>query len=184
MEDAFERAIEAHVASASPEVRPTGAAVGQVLYGGQAVEQYVDFLASCFHASFSLPLRVGLDCANGAASQVALQLFEQLGITVHAWNIAPDGLNINQDCGAVSPGFLQHKVRAEGLDVGFAFDGDADRLIAIDHLGNVLDGDNILAICAGGLQGYVADNARVIVGTVMSNLGLEHTLQKMGFAVP
>lgn len=181
LEDELENALETHIASAEAGQRPTGAAVGRVLFGAQPLERYVDFLASCFHQTSSRPFRIGLDCANGAASSVALQLFERLGITVHAWNITPDGLNINQDCGAVHPGFLQDKVLAEGLEAGFAFDGDADRLIAVDHLGNVLDGDHILAICARHLQDYDTCDRRVVVGTVMSNLGLARALHQMGF---
>lgn len=181
LEDELEDALETHLASAEAGQRPTGAAVGRVLLGEQPVERYVDFLASCFRHTFSRPCRIGLDCANGAASSVALQLFERLGITVQAWNSTPDGVNINQDCGAVHPQSLQNKVLAEGLEAGFAFDGDADRLVAVDHLGNVLDGDHILAICARHLKDYETSDRRVVVGTVMSNLGLERALHQMGF---
>lgn len=181
--DELENALETHIASGEAGQRPTGAAVGRVLCVAQPLERYVDFLVSCFPQTSSRPCRIGLDCAHGAASSVALQLFERVGITVRAWNITPDGLNINQDCGAVHPEFLQDKVLAEGLEAGFAFDGDADRLIAVDHLGNVLDGDHILAICARHLKAYDTCDRRVVVGTVMSNLGLDRALQQMGFTL-
>ena len=127
-------------------------------------------------------LRIGLDCANGAASVVAPALFRQLGSKVRVWHAAPDGVNINQQCGAVYPAFLQQKVLEEKLDVGFAFDGDADRLIAIDHTGRVLDGDYLLAVCAQALLAEDQDaSQRIVVSTVMANLGLEQALRQMGF---
>ena len=127
-------------------------------------------------------LRIGLDCANGAASVVAPALFRQLGSKVRVWHAAPDGVNINQQCGAVYPAFLQQKVLEEKLDVGFAFDGDADRLIAIDHTGRILDGDYLLAVCAQALLAEDQEaSQRIVVSTVMANLGLEQALRQMGY---
>jgi phosphoglucosamine mutase len=112
---------------------------------------------------------------------VAPALFRQLGGHVRVWHAAPDGININAHCGAVYPAFLQHKVLEEKLDLGFAFDGDADRLIAIDHTGRVLDGDYLLAVCAQALLEEDLATPRIIVSTVMANLGLEQALRQMGF---
>jgi phosphoglucosamine mutase len=105
-------------------------------------------------------------------------LFEELGAQVWALNASPDGVNINWQCGSLHPESLQRQVLAENLDVGFAFDGDADRLTVVDHTGQVLDGDNILAICAGMLP--EADHLpRSVVGTVMANWGLKQALQRL-----
>jgi phosphoglucosamine mutase len=128
-------------------------------------------------------LRIGLDCANGAAASVAPQLFKQLGAQVSVWHAAPDGLNINDQCGSLHPEFLQQQVIAEGLDVGFAFDGDADRLVAIDHTGQILDGDHILAVSAQDLLARGALSHNLVISTVMANLGLDRALQGMGVAL-
>jgi phosphoglucosamine mutase len=108
---------------------------------------------------------------------VAPALFEELGAEVRVWHADPDGTNINQHCGSLYPAFLQQRVRDEALDLGFAFDGDADRLIAIDHTGKVLDGDYILAICARALLAEGLLSPRLVVSTVMANLGLARALQ-------
>jgi phosphoglucosamine mutase len=102
---------------------------------------------------------------------------------VRVWHAAPDGRNINAQCGAVYPAFLQQQVLAEKLDAGFALDGDADRLIAIDHTGRILDGDDILAVCAQALIGESPPAQRTVVSTVMANLGLDHALRQIGFEV-
>jgi phosphoglucosamine mutase len=181
IEDAQERAIESYVLSPPLVHRPVGEAIGRVLDGEHIRERYPDFLVSCVQCAAFRPFRVGLDCANGAASSVAPRLFRQVGLTTYVWNVTPDGLNINQGCGAVYPEFLQAKVLSEALDVGFAFDGDADRLMVIDNAGNILDGDHILAICARYGKDYDAATQKVVVGTVMSNLGLERVLKQIGF---
>jgi phosphoglucosamine mutase len=159
----------------------TGGRVGQRLTDVEtdAVRHYTDFLVSAYAGSLPLNLRIGLDCAHGAASTVAPELFRQLGAYVAVCHAVPNGLNINHDCGSLHPERLQQMVVDEALDVGFAFDGDADRLVAIDHTGAVLDGDYILAISAQDLQnrGVLASN--MVVSTVMANLGLDKTLQAM-----
>jgi phosphoglucosamine mutase len=108
-------------------------------------------------------------------------LFRQLSGKVRVWHAAPDGVNINKQCGAVYPAFLQQKVLEEKLDIGFAFDGDADRLIAIDHTGRILDGDYLLAVCAQAVLEEDLASQRIIVSTVMANLGLEQALRQIGF---
>ena len=178
LDDRLEDEIEARMRRPSSDTRPTGEAIGTSVLCEAPVQRYIDFLKSTFRPSMATTLRVGLDCANGAASTVAPALFAQLGAEVHVWHASPDGININDQCGSLHPEFLQHKVCEAGLDVGFAFDGDADRLIAIAHTGQILDGDYILAICARAMLDDGLLSPRVVVSTVMANLGLERTLQE------
>lgn len=174
----FERDIEACLKKPPDSLpRPVGDAVGRSRPCAPAHRQYIDFLKSTFCGSPPLHLRIGVDCANGAASQVAPDLFEALGADVRAFNASPDGVNINRQCGSLHPEFLQRRVLEERLDLGFAFDGDADRLTVVDHTGQVLDGDNILAICAGMLS-EVDHLPQTVVGTVMANWGLKQALER------
>ncbi len=129
-------------------------------------------------------LRVVLDCANGASCLTTPAAFRELGATVFVINASPDGDNINSACGSTHPQALAAAVVANGADMGFAHDGDADRVIAVDADGNIVDGDQIMAICAhhrhsrgGGLPG------RAIVATNYSNLGLTHALESIGCSV-
>jgi phosphoglucosamine mutase len=181
LEDRLEEELEACIYSADVETLPTGEAIGRPSLYEDGAGHYVDFLKQIFHYEIPMRLRIGLDCANGAASAVAPALFRQLGGEVSVWHAAPDGVNINKQCGAVYPAFLQQKVLEEKLDIGFAFDGDADRLIAIDHTGRILDGDYLLAVCAHALLEENATSQRIIVSTVMANLGLEQALRQIGF---
>ena len=114
---------------------------------------------------------------------MAPELFRQLGAQVSVCHASPDGQNINRDCGALHPERLQQMVLDEGLDVGFAFDGDADRLVAVDHTGAIVDGDHILAISAQYLQASGALAGNLVVSTVMANLGLDKALEGMGVAL-
>jgi len=181
LEDRLEEAIEARLGDVAAEEPLTGEAIGRPsLYEG-GVQHYVDFLRKTFYYEIPVKLRIGLDCANGAASVAAPALFGQLGATVRVWHAMPDGRNINKQCGAVYPEFLQQKVLEEKLDVGFAFDGDADRLIAIDHTGCILDGDYLLVVCAQALLEEMQPSQRVVVSTVMANLGLGQVLRQIGF---
>jgi phosphoglucosamine mutase len=180
LDDAAEEALEVQVDGAQSEPPVTGAAIGRPIGYADGIQHYTAFLKQTFHYELPVNLRIGLDCANGAASTVAPALFTQLGARVHTWHAAPDGRNINAQCGAVYPAFLQQQVLAEKLDVGFAFDGDADRLMAIDHTGRLLDGDYVLAVCARALLGASAPAQPVVVSTVMANLGLEHALRHLG----
>ena len=180
LNDALEDQIEAQLAVADTAQRPTGKALGRFYNDTGAAQRYLDFLVSTLTHAMSAPLRIGLDCAHGAASSVAPGLFMQLGAHVSVWNATPDGLNINHQCGALHPEFVQQKVLAEALDVGFAFDGDADRLVAVDHTGAILDGDHLLAIGAKDLLDRGALAPRTVVSTVMANLGLDKALHEMG----
>lgn len=145
-----------------------------------AAGRYVEFCKSTFPNSLSLDgLRLIVDCAHGAAYQIAPAVFRELGAEVVVIGNQPDGININQDCGATAPQSLAERVLVEQADAGIALDGDADRLIMVDHTGRIVDGDELLFVLAshrqlnGSMQGGV-------VGTQMSNLGLEMTLAERG----
>jgi phosphoglucosamine mutase len=182
--DHLEAAIEQRLDAALPDsARPIDDAIGTTQVYERAAGDYSDFLRSTLRVVSPVHVRIGLDCANGAASVMAPALFEQLGARVFAWHTVPDGVNINRACGSLHPEFLRQKVLEEDLDVGFAFDGDADRLIAIDHTGKILDGDYILAICARTHLSELRTPTRVVVSTVMANLGLEYALQQLGIAL-
>jgi phosphoglucosamine mutase len=146
-------------------------------------EAYVDYLASTVHGSFS-GMRIVLDCANGASSHLATELFERLGATVDAIGCEPNGRNINLNNGALHIEDLRREVLKRGADVGIAFDGDADRAILVSHSGKIIDGDSVLLIVANALHdsGKLAglDGHPIVVATVMSNLGLERALRQSG----
>jgi phosphoglucosamine mutase len=147
-----------------------------------AEKRYLRFLEGTLPNSFSLSgLRMVIDCANGATFQIAPRLFKALGAEVTTLFNAPDGININQNCGSQHTDTLRQEVRKQQADVGLAFDGDGDRLIAADEKGNELTGDQILAICAHFLNTYEHLKSKPVVSTVMSNLGLKEALNQMGF---
>lgn len=155
--------------------------LGKVKRYPDACGRYIEFCKSTF-GNFNANLRgkkIVVDCANGATYIVAPRIFRELGAEVIELNVHPDGFNINENCGSTDPKILQRIVQAEQADLGIAFDGDGDRVIMVDHRGEVVDGDEILYIIAkhgfaqGALQGGV-------VGTVMSNLGFELALRKEG----
>lgn len=141
----------------------------------QGRNRYIGYLISS--ANFSLQgVRVGLDCANGAASSVAKPVFDALGADVHVINNAPDGFNINVDCGSTHIERLQRLVVEQKLDVGFAYDGDADRCLAVDEKGNIVDGDLILYVCGCYLNKHGRLRQATVVPTVMSNFGFLQAL--------
>jgi phosphoglucosamine mutase len=144
-----------------------------------AVDAYRRHLADAAGDAFA-GLRIGVDCANGSASVIAPDLFRALGAEVTVLFDAPDGLNINEGCGSTHPERLAETVAAAGLDLGLAFDGDADRLIAIDERGEFVDGDATMGICA--LERLAAGTLRnrLLVTTVMSNGGLERAIEQAG----
>lgn len=160
---------------------PTGAEIGRSVRLEDALNRYFDFLRGW--GTDLGGLKLVLDCANGAAAVIAPRLFASLGAEVIVMHGEPDGTNINRQCGSTHPRSLQDAVRSSGADLGLAFDGDADRLIAVDEQGNLVDGDRIMVIC--GLyrknQGILEKN-RVAV-TVMSNLGLRRAFREAGVEV-
>lgn len=140
--------------------------------------RYMGYLISLATRSYK-GMRIGLDCANGSSWMIAKTVFDALGAKTYVIHNAPNGLNINKKCGSMDITSLKHLVTEKNLDVGFAFDGDADRCIAIDSDGRVIDGDHIIYICAKYMKdrGYLENNT--VVTTVMSNLGLYKSLEKL-----
>ncbi len=143
----------------------------------QLLDQYRQHLLTTIDTDFS-GLTIALDTANGAACQLAPQLFESLGAKLQLLHHQPDGLNINRDCGSTHLGDLQRKVVETGSDFGFAFDGDADRLLAVDETGAVIDGDKIMALLALHMKEMGKLSHSTLVTTVMSNLGLELAMKE------
>ena len=136
-----------------------------------AAQDYVDYLKSIVDTDLT-GLKVVLDCANGAAYKVAPEVFRELGAEVIAMNVTPDGENINHKCGSTHPEGLQKAVVEHNADLGLAYDGDADRVVFIDELGNIINGDYTLAIISNDLKNKNRLNKNTIVGTILSNLGL------------
>lgn len=151
---------------------PIGTDVGRRISIKSAKDDYMDFLASTIDVRLD-GIEVVMDCANGAASGVAPALFKRLGATVYPYYFLPDGTDINKNCGSTHPERICEIVKEIGADIGIAFDGDADRLIACDERGVELDGDHVLAICGQMMLNEGRLNKNTIVGTVMSNMGLD-----------
>ena len=154
--------------------------LGKASRMNDAVGRYVEFCKSTFPNQLSLDgLKIVVDCANGAAYQIAPSVFRELGAEVIVIGNQPDGININKECGATAPEHLSQTVLSEAADVGLALDGDADRIIMVDHTGRVVDGDELLYVLAKQKQ---KDGSLLggIVGTLMSNLGLEQALGVLG----
>ena len=146
--------------------------------------RYIQYLKGTFPQNLTLEgMRIVVDCANGAGYKVAPAVFKELGAEVITTAISPNGLNINLDCGALHPERMSRLVVASGADCGIALDGDADRVIMCDENGRIVDGDGILAICALHLnsKGNLAKNT--VVGTVMTNIGLEKLLEQNGISL-
>lgn len=159
--------------------RPTGGAIGTVVSDLEAKWQYADYLRTTVGHAFS-SMKLVLDCAHGAAFELAPAVFRALGAEVIAYGAEPDGLNINDGVGSTHPEALAEKVLAHGADLGLAFDGDADRLIAVDENGEIVDGDYILCICGDAMRraGRLAKDT--IVTTVMANLGFFKAAETLG----
>jgi len=161
---------------------PTGIKIGKKIVIRNAPEEYRDFLHYSTDQRFK-GLKVILDCAHGAASQIAPSVFRRLGAEIVPYYNTPDGTNINDNCGSTHPATLSKLVRELGADIGLAFDGDADRLIAVDEHGILVDGDTIMAICALDMKERGLLNKNTVVATVMSNLGLCIGMKKAGINV-
>lgn len=182
LDDAIELEMERLIASGElDELRAEPQEMGKAFRIDDAGGRYVQYLKGTFPQRLSLEgVRIVLDCANGAGYKVAPAVLRELGAEVITTADTPDGYNINLGCGALHPERMAGLVREHGADVGVALDGDADRVIMCDEEGVVLDGDGILAICAFHLQakGNLAQDT--VVGTAMSNMGLEAALAKRG----
>ncbi len=145
----------------------------------QGRNKYIGYLASSTNISLR-GYRIGLDCANGASFMIARNAFELLGADVTVINDRPDGYNINVDCGSTHPERLQELVKMENLDAGFAFDGDADRCIAVDENGELVDGDLIIYLCGNYLKELGMLSKDTVVTTVMTNMGITKALEERG----
>ena len=153
--------------------------IGRTVDYAAGRNRYIGHLISVATRSFK-DMRVGLDCSNGSSSAIAKSVFDALGAKTYVINNEPDGTNINTDCGSTHIHVLQEFVKEKKLDVGFAYDGDADRCIAVDENGKVIDGDLILYICGKYLMEQGRLEGNTIVTTVMSNLGLYKACDKIG----
>ena len=173
--DAIELAIEAELDRPMATVESNR--LGKAERVKDAAGRYIEFCKSTIPLSLNLKgLRIVIDCANGATYHVAPSVFDELGAEVIAIGVEPNGLNINHACGSTQPELLQKIVLEHGADIGIALDGDGDRIIMVDHAGDLVDGDELLFIIALSRQqqGVLSGG---VVGTLMSNLGLEHALR-------
>ncbi|GAB3418983.1 MULTISPECIES: phosphoglucosamine mutase [Erwinia] len=176
--DDVEEAIEAEMEK--PITCVESAALGRASRIVDAAGRYIEFCKGTFPSELSLNgLKIVVDCANGATYHIAPNVLRELGATVIAIGVQPDGMNINKECGATDLRLLQERVLAEKADVGLAYDGDGDRIMMVDHLGQKVDGDQILYLIAreGLRQGQLRGG---VVGTLMSNMGLELALKQLG----
>lgn len=165
-------------------LRPTATEVGKAFRVDDAVGRYVVHLKNSFPKEFSLDgMKIVLDCAHGAAYRVAPAVFEELGAEVISLGVEPNGENINYQCGSLYPTVVTARVKERGADIGISLDGDADRAIFSDELGNVVDGDRIMAICADDLKKAKRLKRNTLVATVMSNLGLDLVMKERGIKV-
>ena len=176
LEDQIQAVIESNFEGVPS---PVGGAVGRSYTEETALREYIDYAMSTIKTDLK-GLRVALDCANGAAYKAAVKAFRALGARVYVINDNPDGNNINENCGSTHMEELMDYVVRKNCDIGFAFDGDADRCLAVDEKGNMINGDFLLTICAKALKesGRLKDDTLVV--TVMSNLGLDIAAKREG----
>ena len=172
LSDEIEERIEAIILDNAEEIsRPTHENVGRISHDSTLGEKYIKFAASTTEVRLD-GMKIAIDCANGASSVTAQKALEILGAEVSVINNSPDGININADCGSTHIEGLMRYVTEVGADMGLAFDGDADRVLAVSEKGEYVDGDKIMAICALDLKARGKLKKNTIVATVMSNLGL------------
>lgn len=171
LDDAIEEEIEAIILDNAEEIDiKIGGDVGNRLYSKTAVNDYIDHVVSTTDARFD-GLKIALDCANGSASVCAKEIFTRLGAKCIMLSDTPDGTNINDKCGSTHPEELMSFVKDANLDLGLAFDGDADRMLAVDENGCLVDGDKVIAICANKMKQEESLQKDTVVVTVMSNMG-------------
>lgn len=176
LEDEIQRVIESGFEGVPS---PVGAYIGSSQVEVGALDDYIDFAKETIAVNLK-GLKVALDCANGAVYKAAVRAFRELGAEVYIINDNPDGTNINEKCGSTHPEELMDYVVRKGCQVGFAFDGDADRCLAVDEKGNLVNGDFILALCGKHLKEINRLKDDTVVVTVMSNLGLDIAFKEMG----
>ncbi|AOY75009.1 phosphoglucosamine mutase [Clostridium formicaceticum] len=160
-------------------LRPEGSAIGKYITLENPIGLYTDYLKTTVKQDFK-GFKIAIDAANGAAYQAAPKILQELGAEVYVINDVPDGMNINLNCGSTHPEVLQQLVKETKADIGVAFDGDADRLIAVDEACQIIDGDHIMNICGYNLKKHDKLSKNTIVATVMSNIGLDIALQQQG----
>lgn len=184
LSDGIENEIEEYIFGEKQlKELPTHGKVGYVSANHNAVEDYVSFAISTIDCRLD-GMKIAIDCANGASYQTAFNALNKLGSDVEAIHNTPDGVNINRECGSTHMESLQAYVKSIGADVGIAFDGDADRMLAVDENGNLIDGDQIMAVCAKYMSQAGTLKQNTLVATVMSNLGLFIAGEKMGINIP
>lgn len=175
LDDSLEAAIEGRLRE--PWERPTGKDVGRAINDDTAAERYLNYLLSTVDTQLD-GLKVVVDCANGASSYVAPEALRRAGAEVIAISDSPNGWNINENCGSTHMESLREKVIETSADIGIAHDGDADRCLAVDAHGNIIDGDQIMTILAIGLKARGLLKSNCVVGTVMSNLGFMKAMKE------
>jgi phosphoglucosamine mutase len=178
--EALEDAVEAHMLDSDLALPPPGAPVERIDYRSQYIEHLKEILTL---EGRSKGLRIAVDCANGATTTIAPRLFQELGIEARCIACAPDGRNINLNCGSTHPETLARTVIEGRFDLGIAYDGDGDRAIFVDASGKVVDGDAVMLLCAKQMQREGRLRGKAIVATVMSNIGLEIALRDAGIAM-
>lgn len=159
------------------DIRPIKENLGQVFIEEDGGRDYIDYLLAITDIDLH-NIKIAMDCGHGALYKLGPELFEKLGAEVIAINTEPDGMNINDNCGSTNPSMIQELVRKEKAHIGLSFDGDGDRIIAVDELGQILDGDHILAICGNYLKEKGKLKNNTVVGTVMTNMGLDKYLNE------
>ena len=179
MEESLLEGIEAYLDSDEALPYAQRDAIGRTVDYAAVRNRYIGYLISLATRSYK-NFKIGLDCANGSTWQMAKSVFDALGADTYVIANRPDGLNINVDCGSTHIGQLQKFVVENGLDVGFAFDGDADRCLAVDEKGNVINGDHIMYVCAKFMQEKNRLDGSKVVTTIMSNMGLYKALDQLG----
>lgn len=178
--ESFEREIEAALELPISTANPT--LLGKALRIEDAAGRYIEYCKSSIpHHTHLDDFKIAVDCANGATYHIAPYVFSELGAEVTSFNITPNGFNINKECGSNHPNIIQQYVLETKAHIGIAFDGDGDRVVLVDHLGEILDGDEILYIIAKGLV-EAEKYSKGIVSTHMSNKGLEIALKKLGLS--
>lgn len=184
LSDGIENEIESYIlGERTIEDLPTHGKVGYVSANHNAIEDYVNFACSTIDCTLE-GIKVAIDCANGASYQTAFKALNKLGASVEAIHNTPNGVNINDKCGSTHLESLQSYTVSIGADVGIAFDGDADRMLAVDEKGNIIDGDQVMAVCADFMRKNGTLKQNTLVATVMSNLGLFIAGEKMGIDIP
>jgi len=176
--DEIENSIEEYILNdLDIDYVPVSGEVGRKIKIENPVRKYMDFLKETINVDFK-GLKVAVDCGNGAVYKAAPELLHELGAQVYVIHNDPNGININVNCGSTNTSEIQKLVIETGADVGLSFDGDADRLIAADENGNIVDGDHILAVCGMHMKNKGKLKSNTVVGTVMTNMGLEMCLKE------